>query len=123
MEIKTFESLECWKIGVDIRKNLSKIVATFPSEEKYRLGDQIKRASRSVTNNIAEGYGRYHYKENIQFCRTSRGSAYELLDHLIIALEENYISEEVFKNNRKLIQNLLALLNGYINFLKKQIES
>ncbi|NBS53827.1 MAG: four helix bundle protein, partial [Spartobacteria bacterium] len=54
-----------------------------PKEEKYRLGDQLTRASRSITANIAEGYGRFHYLDSSKFFSNARGSTYEVLDHLI----------------------------------------
>lgn len=91
----------------------------FPQEEKYRLVDQIIRASRSVTANIAEGFGRYHYQEYIQFCRQSRGSLYELVDHFIVARDEGYISGEELNNIKHQIANALAVLNGFINYLLK----
>lgn len=77
------------------------------------------RASRSATANIAEGYGRFHDQENIQFCRHSRGSLFELIDHLIVASEENYISDETLKELKSEIQACVAILNGYINYLSK----
>ena len=67
MEIKSFEDLECWKTGTQLRKLISEIVKKFPIEEKYKLADQIIRASRSVTNNIAEGYGRFHFQGTSSF--------------------------------------------------------
>lgn len=70
----TFETLEVWLKGRELRNKTSKLTKSFPSEEKYRLIDQMIRASRSITANIAEGYGRYHYQENIQYCRQARGS-------------------------------------------------
>jgi four helix bundle protein len=115
--MKSFEELECWKKASVLRKQLSILVKTFPSEEKYRLCDQIIRASRSVTVNIAEGFGRFHYQENIQFCRQSRGSLYELIDHLIVAREESYISDDTLTNYKKEIHECLAILNGFINYL------
>lgn len=116
----TFETLEVWKEARDLRKALSELAKTFPSEEKFRLGDQIIRASRSVTANITEGHGRYHYQENIQFCRQSRGSLYELIDHLTVALDEKYIDEDKFRDFRAKITGIIKILNGYIYFLKKQ---
>jgi four helix bundle protein len=59
-----------------------------PEAEKYNLTNQIIRSSRSVTANIAEGFGRYHFQENIQFCRQARGSLVETLDHLYCCLDE-----------------------------------
>ncbi|MCG2460892.1 four helix bundle protein [Flavobacteriaceae bacterium F89] len=58
----------------------------------------MRRASRSVTHNISEGYGGFHYSENAQFCRTSRGSAYELLDQPIDSLDIGYIENRHMKN-------------------------
>lgn len=55
------------------------------------------------------------FKKNIQFCRHSRGSLYEVIDHLIIAKDEKYISEEEYETYKKLLNKSLALLNGYIN--------
>lgn len=117
--VNSFEDLEVWKIGTEIRKLSMNIVRKLPSEEKFDLGSQLKRASRFISNNIAEGYGRFHYQENIQFCRVSRGSAYETLDHLIIANEEAYITDGELQNARDLIDKFLRVLNGYINYLKK----
>ncbi len=113
----TFETLEVWIKSREIRNKISKLSKGFPSEEKYRLTDQMIRASRSITANIAEGYGRYHYQENIQFCRIARGSLFELVDHLTVALDENYIDEESYRNIKSDILEIIRLLNGYIKYL------
>jgi four helix bundle protein len=116
-KIHSFEDLECWKVGRQLRVFCRKITKELPKEEQYRLSDQIVRASRSITANIAEGFGRFHFQENIQFCRQSRGSLTELLDHFIVALDEGYISESVFKEFKQLYSYCLLLLNGYIQYL------
>ena len=118
-DIKTFEDLECWKKGTELRKSISMVTKTFPDTKKYELVSQMRRASRSITHNIAEGYGRFHYKENAQFCRISRGSAYELLDQIHVALDEDYILEEKYDELRSMIIDCLRVLNGYINYLIK----
>jgi four helix bundle protein len=118
----TFETLEIWIEGRELRKSFSVLVKTFPSEEKYRLTDQIIRASRSVTNNIAEGHGRFHYQEYIQFCRHSRESLYELLDQVCIASDENYINAEIYNDFNDKINTLIRKVNGFISYLKKQKE-
>ena len=79
----------------------------------------MRRASRSVTHNIAEGFGRFYYKENIQFCRISRGSLSELLDQLITAFDEGYINRDTYNKIRSQIESCSSVLNGYINYLKK----
>jgi len=116
----SFEELEVWKKSRILRNDITKLTRKFPNDEKFRLTDQLIRASRSVTANIAEGFGRYHYQENIQFCRLSRGSLFEIKDHITVALDEGYIntSEHAVYNNQ--IQHCLKILNGYISYLKKQ---
>ncbi len=116
----TFETLEVWKEGRMLRKEISVLANTLPFVEKFRLSNQMIRASRSVTANIAEGQGRYHFQENIQFCRQSRGSLYELLDHLTVALDENYVTEEVFYNLKAKTFKTIKILNGYISYLQRQ---
>jgi four helix bundle protein len=86
------------------------------------LTDQIIRASRSLTANIAEGHGRFHYQENSQFCRQGRRSLTETFDHLLCAFDENYISEIQLNQFRVQYELCLKLLNGYIGFLQRQKE-
>lgn len=121
--MKSFEELEVWKVAREIRIFVSKVVKTFPPEEKYRLSDQLIRSSRSIGDNISEGFGRYHYQENIQFCRHSRGSLNETLNHFITALDEKYIDGNTLNEFRILFEKELKLLNGYIAYLKKAKEN
>jgi four helix bundle protein len=117
--MKTFEELECYKLGRELRKAVSTFCKTLSREEEYRLKDQIIRSSRSVTANISEGYGRHHHQENAQFCRTARGSLTETLDHLITALDEAYLSEQDYSVLRKLLEETWKVLNGYIAYLQR----
>lgn len=114
------ENFDVWILTRNFRKKISVLSKTFPNDEKYRLIDQILRSSRSVTSNIAEGFGRYHYQENIQFCRQARGSLIETLDHLYVALDEEYISLEHFSSLKYDLLTCLKLINGYIFFLNKK---
>lgn len=111
--------LESWKSGRKLRRLISELVKSLPGDEKFRLKDQIIHSSRSVPANIAEGFGRYHYQENIQFCRTARGSLYETQEHLICALDEGFINEDQFNNVNEHLLLCLKILNGYIAYLKK----
>ena len=117
---KTFEDLDCWKACTRVRRYITKLVKKYPKEEKYGLAGDMKRAARSTTHNIAEGFGRFHFQENIQFCRHSRGSLHELIDQLITSLDEEFITEEEYKEGRVFISDALGLLNGYINYLSRQ---
>jgi four helix bundle protein len=120
---RTFETLEVWKAARTLRRDMTALARTLPPMEKTRLADQMIRASRSVTANIAEGYGRYYFQENIQFCRQGRGSLFELLDHLSVCRDEGYVSQEQFDTGKHQILNAVMLLNGYVDYLKRQKES
>jgi four helix bundle protein len=118
--MRSFTDLDAWKKSHDLRKNISILVKGFPQDEKYRLTDQIIRSSRSIGNNIAEGHGRYHYVDSKKFFINARGSASETIDHLIIALNENYIDQVIFENLKAICEDCMKLINGYINYLKNQ---
>ncbi|GAB3649240.1 four helix bundle protein [Echinicola sediminis] len=117
--MNSFEELEVWKKARELRMFVSGLVRDFPVDEKFMLINQVKRSSRSVGNNIAEGFGRYHYQENIQFCRQARGSLFETLDHMIVAFDEDLISREQLVVFRELYNHCLKLLNGYISYLSR----
>ena len=122
--IKSFEDLECWKQCRVLRRFVyEEVVPTLPKEERYRLADQLIRAARSATANIAEGYGRFHYLENAKFCSNSRGSCWEVLDHLITANDDNLITAELLNRGRDLVGQAVRLLNGYMNYLKRAVAS
>jgi four helix bundle protein len=116
----SFTDLDTWKQARKLRMIVSEIVKHFPSEEKFRLTDQLIRCSRSISNNIAEGHGRFHYQDNIRFCIIARGSLSETLDHIIIARDEKMISEETFNTFYPEHELCLKLLNGYIQFIKRR---
>jgi four helix bundle protein len=115
---KDFTTLIAWKKARLVRKFFyTEVITLLPSDEKYNLGAQIRRASISVTANIAEGYGRFHYKEGMQFYRIARGSLYELKDHLISCNELEYIDNSLFERGTDLIEQAKATLNGFIKFV------
>jgi len=117
--IKSFEDLECWKAARELGEFVvTKILPALPKDEKYRLADQMLRAARSITANIAEGYGRFHYLDSSKFLSNARGSAYELLDHLITAEAEKLIPTGLLQDGRELVDRAVRLLNGYLRYLK-----
>jgi four helix bundle protein len=120
-EFRTFEDLKAWQACRDLRRFVSKsITSKLPKSEQYRLIDQLLRASRSTTANIAEGYGRYHYLETVKFCSQARGSAYEVLDHAITANDEGLIGDSELKDTRDLVETSIRILNGYMKYLRKE---
>ena len=118
--LKSFEDLECWKAARELRIFVAQnIIPKFSVDEKYALTSQLRRSSRSVSDSIAEGYGRFHYQENIQFCRIARGSLCESLNQVITARDENYIDEDLLQQFRERFERTKAIINGYINYLVK----
>lgn len=118
---RDFTSLEAWRKCKEVKLFCySKVLSILPTEEKYNLQLQIRKAAVSTTANIAEGYGRYHYREGIQFYRISRGSLYELKDHFISCLDFKYITKELYEEGIGLIEVAKRTLNGYIKFVNHQ---
>ena len=116
--VKDFTDLQVWRLARELRKLSYSLMCGFPSEERYVLSSQLRRAAISITANIAEGFGRYSYQENLQFCRQARGSAFEVRDHLTTALDANYITPELYKKADALTQRVIQTLNGYIRSTK-----
>jgi four helix bundle protein len=115
-----YYELPVYKICRAFRKKVSAIAKRyFPKQEEYHLKAQVLDSSRSVTANIAEGFGRFHYQENIQFCRLSRGSLAETLEHMVTAYDEKYITKDVLSEINKDYKISLKEINGYIKYLKK----
>ena len=119
----SFEKLEVYNLAREYRKKIYRLTHRLPKEEKYNLINQIRRAAVSLTNNIAEGHGRYHYQENIQFLRQSRGSLEELLDDLNICIDENYIDKNYIDELKEEGYALIKKLNGYIKYLRNKVKS
>ncbi|MFQ5444096.1 MAG: four helix bundle protein [bacterium] len=120
---RDFQSLYAWKHSREVKVFFYKmILPNLPDEEKYNLNIQIRKASVSTTANIAEGYGRYHFQEGIQFYRIARGSLYELKDHLMSCYDFGYISKELFEKGLNLIETAKKTLNGFINFVKGKLK-
>jgi four helix bundle protein len=121
---KDFNSLDAWKKCRRVKLYFyGNILTKLPAEEKYNLNIQIRKASISITANIAEGYGRYHFREGVQYYRISRGSLYELKDHLISCLDLSYINIKEFEFALNLIEAAKTTLNGFIKFVKNKINS
>ena len=82
--LTSFEQLKCWQACRALRLFVAREAARMlPGEERFRLADQMIRAARSTTANIAEGFGRFPHADNARFCRQARGSCTEVLDHIL----------------------------------------
>src|SRR5262245_26223550 len=117
---QTFEDLEVYKAAREFRKAMYSVSRCLPDFEKYDLGRQIRRAAVSLTNNMAEGHGRFHYPDQIRFFLHSRGSLEELVDDLNVCLDENYVSNEQVEELKEQASGVLILINGYLRHLRNR---
>jgi four helix bundle protein len=117
---RTFEDLETYQAAREFRKVMYQTNRRLPAFEKFELGSQIRRAAVSLTNNIAEGHGRYHYLEQIKFCLNARGSLEELLDDVNVCLDESYLPLPEIEAMKQQGWRVHQLLNGYIRWLRQQ---
>jgi four helix bundle protein len=120
---QTFEDLEVYKAAREFRKAMYAVNRRLPDFEKYELGSQIRRASVSLTNNMAEGHGRFHYPDQIRFFLHSRGSLEELVDDLNSCLDEKYLPSDEVAKLKEQARGVLILINGYLRYLRSRSSS
>ena len=108
-----FRNLICYQKGRTLVKEVYALVKTFPVEEKYALGDQLRRAVVSVTSNIAEGSGRQSFKDQAHFLELSYGSLMEVMSQLDLAFDLNFIDNDKYKRLELLIEEEARVLSGY----------
>ncbi len=115
-----FEDLEVYQVAREFRKAVYRVAKRLPEEEKFGLPSQIRRAAVSLTNNIAEGHGRFHFLEQIKFVLQARGSLEELLDDLNVCEDEAYLAAQESETLKQEGWRVHKLINGYIRFLRSR---
>lgn len=113
-----FENLEAYKVARILVRDIYRLQNKFPKEEKFALGDQIRRSSTSITSNIAEGTGRNSPKEKIHFIEIAFGSMTESFSQLQNAQDLGYVQEEEVEALRPQFNHVAALFS----LLKKSYE-
>jgi four helix bundle protein len=113
------EDFELYQIAREFRRRVYRLIKVLPPEEKYALASQMRGAALSVSNNVAEGHGRWHYREDIQYCRMARGSTEELIDDFNVCLDERYAETAILEEMKTDAYNLIRRINGYIAYLRK----
>lgn len=121
MSYESFESLDVWKKSRIFQAEITALVKTFPTDERFRLIDQLLRSSRSICTQIAEGHGRRTFPDRLKFTLYARGSLSETLNHLIDAFNNDYITSELLQEFRLKIDVLQQVMNGYIRYLESKI--
>src|SRR6266853_6313319 len=118
---QTFEDLETYQTAREFRKAMHRVAKRLPEEEKFALASQIRRAAVSLTDNIAEGHGRFHFLEQIKLMLQARGSLEELLDDLNVCEDELYLALTEIAKLKEEGWRVHKLINGYIRFLRSRI--
>lgn len=126
MEVKSYKDLEIWQLSEKLIIKVYRLLATCPPEEKFGIVAQAKDSVVSIAGNIAEGFGRFYFRDKIVFYYHSRASLFETESHLVTSEKLGFINE----HNRKLyqeilqdIKNLGIKLNNYITALWKSTKS
>lgn len=110
-----FENLEVWKESIKFTRFVYQLVNKFPSEERFGLSSQMKRAAISISSNIAEGSAKQSLKDQARYTEIAFGSLLELLNQFIVAFELSFITEDELINTRKQIEILSRQINGLKN--------
>lgn len=118
-EPQSYKDLNVWQKGIELAKLIYTLTARFPSEEKFGLVSQMRRAAVSIPSNIAEGQARHTTGEFIQFISHAEGSVAELNTQLILAIELGFSSSEPAEPAGELIEHLRRMLNGLRRKLEK----
>jgi four helix bundle protein len=118
-KITTFTDLIAWAEAHKLVIAIYKITKLFPKDEMFGLTDQMRRAAVSITSNIAEGFGRYSFKEKTRFYYISKGSITELKNQLLIARDVDIITKKQFEEIEIQMNNAHKLLHGLISKTKE----
>lgn len=120
MSVQGLKRLKVWARTMDFALKIYKeVLPLMPAEEKWALKQQLRRSSVSISSNIAEGYGRYNYQDNVRFCYIARGSLEEALSQIVFSHEIGYLPQSLYFELEKEGEELVRMLNGYIAYLKK----
>ncbi len=121
-EKKAYIDLDVWKEARALANNIYTATRSFPKEEIFGLTSQMRRSAVSVPSNIAEGCGRNHPKDSIQFFFIARGSLYELETQLYISFDQKYIDELLLKSILLKLETTRKLLNGFIKYYQQLVK-
>lgn len=121
-KIQSYQELEVWKQTRSLVKEIYQLTASFPKGEQYGLTNQLRRAAVSVPSNIAEGCGRNHPKDSIQFFFIARGSLYEIETQIVIASDLDMLEESQKYVFLEKLQSCKRLLNGFINYFQNNSD-
>lgn len=115
-----FEKLEVYQRAVDLAEKIAALTDTFPAKGHHHLVDQLRKASLSISLNIAEGNGRWHAKERKNFFWIARGSIFECVPLLELCKREKLITEEICADLKAELEVLSKMLTALIKGAEKR---
>ena len=116
--MSNYKKLDVWIFSMETVREIYKVTRLYSKEERYGLVSQTNRAAISIPANIAEGLGRNHKKDTIQFLHIARGSAYEVETLIEVARMINMIDEQIFNRLNNIIDRNIRVINGFIKYLE-----
>ncbi|WP_318311195.1 four helix bundle protein [Flagellimonas crocea] len=119
---KGFEQILSWQKARELNKEIYKITEVNKFGKDFALRDQIRRASISISSNIAEGFGRKSDREFIYFLNVAKASSYEVKSQLYLALDIEYLDDEVFRRLYEICDEISMTIHGLIKHLEKKIS-
>jgi len=118
----SLDNLKAYQLAEELELAVHIITKQFPSDEKYRSVDQLRRSSSSVSNNIAEAYAKFHYKEKIRGFYIAKGEAEETKRNIIRCGKKDFFDKAIAIDIEKKYTLLLCLISGYISFLRSKSQ-
>jgi four helix bundle protein len=118
MIVRRYEDLECWQLAVKVKREVYAIIARPQVAKDFKFCDQIRDSARSAPSNISEGFGRFRPAENARFCEYARSSLMETDNHLLDALDCEYVTKAEWEKVSKLVDRAIGATTKYIAYLK-----
>jgi four helix bundle protein len=116
------EDLKVYQKLCDLHIEVSQLTRTWPSEERYELGSQVRRSSNSSPANLAEKHSDRHVRNKIEGVNRARGEALETIHHLYVALRKKYVPQQVYDAFRDRYDECIRMLNGLERTLERQLD-
>lgn len=120
--IKNLEDLEAWQVAREFANKIYDLTASFPKDEKYNIVRHMRESSRSVMGIIAEGFGRFFFKDSARFYSDARGSLFEVRSDLYLSFDRKYINKQTLIDCLKDADRLGRLINGLISSSYRSAE-
>jgi len=121
MGIKTYRELEVWQLAMSLAEDVYGISASLPADEKYALASQLRRAAVSIPSNVAEGFGRDTTKDFLHFLAMARGSLFEVMTQLELAVRLGYVPARVDLNEKA--ERVGMMLNALCVRLRGRLDA